>query len=488
MSVGNSGKPIALGFAVASTFALCFSTSAIAATELDSLKEQLEQQRKILDQQQKVIDRLEKQVNDVNASRQPRVAVATKEGTNVLVPGKAQVEIYGGFIPFAETVRASGATTPAPSPRPNQLAATAFTGANQPARGRLTVGTSHIGFRGAIGIADDYQALWQIEAGAALDGDSGSIGGTNSFGLRNSRLGFGGPFGTVFYGNWDTPYKWISMPTVPLKGVGVFDYNAIIGNPGFGVFGTTTQFGRAAGKADAAFDRRQGNSIQYWTPVIAGFSARVAYSFDEGRSSSSASTEIDPRIWSLSAGYSDGPLSVQYAYEQHNDYFGMSQLGGAGAATATNKSSKDSGHKLVGMYTAGKTRFTAIYEQLTYKNRDSGVLANVKEYKRDAYLFSVQREIGPGKAWASYGRAENGSCVTVGGTSCSTGGLGAETWNLGYSYHMNKYVDLFAAYYEIRNDEAGTYQPVHAVNIAPNATPAPGLRIQGLGVGATLVF
>jgi predicted porin len=244
----------------------------------------------------------------------------------------------------------------------------------------------------------------------------------------------------------------------------------------------------SAGKGDAAFDRRQGNSLQYWTPNFGGFSGRVGYSFDEGKSGSTAVAEISPNIWSLSAGYANNGFSLQYAYEQHNDYFGLSAIGGGAAASASNSSSKDSGHKLVGMYTIGATKLTAIVEQLRYRNDDSGNAANVDEYKRNAFVVGVQQTFGPGKAWLNFGKASDGSCTTVGGITCNTDGMGATYWNLGYVHSVHKLVDLFASYYNIDNDESGTYQPTFMLNVAPGSTPAPGLGIRGLGVGAVMAF
>lgn len=432
-----------------------------------------------------MIEKLEKQLDRPAAGSAPAAArPAAAAGIPVL--SKMEVEIYGGLIPFAESVRASGATTSAPADRPTQLAPATYTGTTQGSRGRVTVGTSHIGFRGSLAVAENYRALWQIEAGAALDGDSGGIGGTNVFGLRNSHVGLASPFGTLFVGNWDTPYKWASIPTVPLRGAATFDYNSLIGNPGFGVFGTTTQSGRANGKADAAFDRRQGNSLQYWTPSWNGLSGRLAYSLDEGKSSSATTPEIDPRLWSMSAGYTSGPLTLQYAYEEHRDYFGLTQLGG-GTLSAANGSSKDVGHKLVAMYAFGRTRLTAIAEQLRYRN-DDATPANVEEYKRNAYVVGVQQQFGPGKAWLSYGRASNGSCKLVGGGDCRTDELGAEMMTVGYVHSLNRLVDVYAAVYQLENGTSGTYQPVNSVNVPPNTTPAPGLTIRGVGVGAVMLF
>ena len=169
-----------------------------------------------------------------------------------------------------------------------------------------------------------------------------------------------GGFGTIFFGNWDTPYKWTTIAVAPLRGLNPFDYDNLMENPGFNVPGTTTQSGRVGGKADAAFSRRQGNSVQYWTPNWSGFAARFGYSANEGKTTIPGGATVSPDIWSASLAYEQGPLVVRYAYEQHNDYFGMAQLGGSAGGTATNSSSKDKANKLMGSYTIGGTRIVAI--------------------------------------------------------------------------------------------------------------------------------
>jgi predicted porin/uncharacterized coiled-coil protein SlyX len=470
--------------------ALIVTTPAIAQTELEEIKQQvaeqrrmLERQQKMLDEQQKVIDRLEKQLVSQEGAppKEPPPAPPPP------VTAKTPIEIYGALYPLAENISATGATAPAPANHPTQLPASAYTGTNQGGRNRLTVGTSNIGFRGTVDIAEGYKALWQIEAGAAIDGDSASIGGSNAFGLRNSAVGLTGPFGTAFFGNWDTPYKWSALATNILPGGQVFDDNNILGNPGFGVPGTTTQSTRVNGKADAAFDRRQGNSIQYWTPMWNGLTARFAYSFDEGKSGSTGIPVTSPEVLGASLSFENGPLALRYAYEQHNDYFGMTQLGGTAPST-TNTSSKDVGNKVIAIYTFGNTTVSGIYEWLRYSNSDSGAAANVSKYKRNGYYLMAQQKFGANKVWASYGSTNDGSCSTAGGVACTTGGLGAAEWVVGYVHNLNKYVDLYAVYYDIRNKESGTYQPVTSLNVPLNTTPAPGLNIQSFGVGMLFAF
>lgn len=494
-------------------FILPVRATAAEQTELEALKQQVEDQRKILDRQQKmleaqqaVIERLQRLANDPAASPSKEMsatpandAAATSPQQTASAPAKdtgpvqAQaspavppVEIYGSLYPLVERISATNATAQPPADRPNQLPASTYTGTNQGARTRLTLGTSNIGFRGTIDIGEGYKALWQIEAGAAIDGDSASIGNTNVFGLRNSAVGISGPFGTAFFGNWDTPYKWAALSTNILRGGQSFDDNGLLGNPGFGVPGTTTQSTRVSGKADAAFDRRQGNSVQYWTPAWNGISARLAYSFDEGKSGSTSTPVISPWVFGASVSYDNGPLVLRYAYEQHNDYFGMSQIGGA-APSATNTSSKDTANKFIVQYTFGATTVSGIYEWLRYSNDDLGA-GNVASYQRNGYYILAQQQFGPSRLWAAYGSTTHGRCSIVGGASCSSNGLGASEWVAGYTYNVNKYLDLYAVFYDIRNGTSGTYEPVTSLNVPVNTTPAPGLNIRSFGGGILLAF
>ena len=493
--------------------ALTISAPAIAQSELEALKQQLEEQRRILErqqkmleEQQKVIERLQRLANDQSAAApkettpaQPSVTTAStaketpapspNETTTVASqysPPATPVEIYGTLYPLVERIQGTNATFPAPLDRPSQLPATVYTGTDQGSRTRIVLGTSNIGFRGTVDIGAGYKALWQIEAGAAFDGDSASIGNTNVFGLRNSAVGITGPFGTAFFGNWDTPYKWAALSTNILRGGQGFDNNNLIANPGFGVPGTTTQSTRVNGKADAAFDRRQGNSVQYWSPVWNGLSARLDYSFDEGKSGSTSTPVISPWVFGASVSYDNGPLVLRYAYEQHNDYFGMSQIGGS-APSATNTSSKDTGNKIIAQYTFGDTTVSGIYEWLRYSNDDQGP-GNVASYRRNGYYILAQQQFGPSRLWAAYGSTTDGRCSTVAGGPCNTSGLGANEWVAGYTYNVNKYLDLYAVFYDIRNRTSGTYEPVTALNVPVNTTPAPGLNIRSFGGGMLLTF
>src|SRR6185295_5384101 len=112
-------------------------------------------------------------------------------------------------------------------------------------------GTTQWGFRGFETLAPGLKVVWQLESAFQIDQNTGP-----GLGARNSKVGLQGGWGEVNFGQWDTPYKFISLPINPFRAGYVFDYTAIMGNPGMGVPGTTTQFSRAGAKPDAAFDRR----------------------------------------------------------------------------------------------------------------------------------------------------------------------------------------------------------------------------------------
>lgn len=389
------------------------------------------------------------------------------------------VEIYGTVFQFLENAKTSGATSPAPADRPSQVGAGAYTGVNDEARSRITAGTSNLGFRGSENLGGGLKAIFQMESGFQVDGSPGP-GWAN----RNSHVGLTGSWGTVSLGMWDTPYKFISLVVNPIRVGYQADQTPVIGNPGFGTPATTTLSGRSGGKPDAAFDRRQGNMIQYMSPNFGGFSGRLMWSVNEGKGPAAAGGPvISPTVWSGYLMYDMGNLSLRYAYEQHDDYFGMSQLGGSGGATAANPGSKDTGHKFVANWRFGSTRIAGIYEQLEYKNDDTAAGA-VSSYKRASYYVIGEQKFGNHSLWAAYGRADDGSCGRVGGASCSTNSLGADYVSAGWVYNFSKRTQVIATYYRVNNKTSGTY----TVQPAVGAAVAPGADTSSFGVGIAHFF
>jgi predicted porin len=444
----------------------------------------------------------------VGASLFPRV-VAGQPAPQEPIP---LVEIYGTLVPFLEYGHTKGATAPGRymptgatgtlTNGPNQVATAAYTGINQPSRGVLDPSTSNIGFRGGVELMSNLSVIWQVESAVPVDG----TGPANTWASRNSNIGITGSWGTLFFGSWDTPYAWTTRSLVnPIRSGNLSDYNSIINNPGFGVSSVTTQSTRANAAADAAFERRQGNAVQYWTPNLAGFSARFGYSVNEGRTAAPAPTPTptasppspSPIVASAGVSFEYGPITLREGVEVHYDYFGMSFQGGAPAAAGTNRSSTDFGAKTVAQFlnkaSGFDTRVIGVAEYLSYKNRDNAVPntvtpvmnANVEHARWAFYGLLDQTLFGKHHFWVGGGKAMEGTCAKLGGSACSTTGLSAIDTVVGYIYRASKSTDFWVAGYRIKNDFAASYTTSPSLGTAP---PAPGATVEAFGVGILYTF
>lgn len=379
----------------------------------------------------------------------------------------ATFEIYGTLVPFLSVGRTTGATAAGPTMTSQVPVAT---GINQPGRVGLDVGTSNIGFRGGVDLMKNLAVVWQIESGVQFDG--GTV--ANTIAGRNSQLGLTGKWGTLFVGNWDTPYKWGTTQVVsPIRAGFIADFNGVLHGPGFGVNPIVTQQSRSNSLADAAFYRRVGNSIQYWTPIMSGFSARLHYGANELRTVRSATAPpINPNLFSGQLAYDTGPFRFRYGFEVHKDYFGVTQLQSAAQVAAaqpsnTNRSSLDHGHEIIAQYTNVKpgfdTRIVGVFEYLSYNNDDESPapmmgLAPAKAYSRAAFYGLIQQTLRTNHhLWLVVGQALDGSCELVGGATCSTNGLGANMTVLGYVYRFSRTTDFWAAAFRVTNSRSGQY-------------------------------
>lgn len=409
----------------------------------------------------------------------------------------ADVEIYGTLVPHLELMETSGATPLAERAGARQVADAAFTGIEEPARLRLTQGTSHIGFRGSVDVLGDaLKVVWQIESGVPLDGDPV----LNTFASRNSRLGFTGAWGTLFFGIWDNPYKWASLPVInPIAAGFVADYTALIGSPGFNVGALNLSPGYVANavpgpspvpRSNAAFYRRDSNSVQYWSPSLLGLSLRASYTTNEfsraarpAAGETPAVPELQPDVFSGLLSYDNGPLKLRYAIELHRDYFGLSLIGGAPGGTATNPSSRDLGQQGVASYTLAfgesvSTRLVATVDHLSYESDDS-VVGNVDRYERTSFYGLLDQALGGHHLWFAYGRATRGTCSVVGDAACSTDGLGAQMMTLGYLYRFSPNTDIYAVAYQVVNANAASFTPFPPID----PQPAPGADVRSVGIG-----
>ncbi len=417
---------------------------------------------------------------------------------NVVQADGGNVTIYGKLDASIEMVNRSGATragTPGPTGLGLGPANPAFgqgpgviSGINTRRQNRLQSNLSYIGFRGEEKLSADWSAVWQIESNAVIDGSGGPV---SYLGSRNTGVGLRGPMGTVMLGQWDTPYRWSTGRLSPLGVAGVGSYASMFGVPS-GVYSVNAYrgpSGQPGAPGDASFDRRAGDSVQYWSPQWNGFSVRLAYSGNEGRSPSGASApaKSNPQLLSGYIAYQNGPLFATYAVEHHRDYFGTRQLGTVAPASATDTSSSDIGHKFGIGYTFGDTTLGFAAERLKYKSSGGTGANELKSYRRDVYgLFASHRISPAGTVRATLMRAGDPKCSLYGsGTSCSGKGFGATQYIVGYDHKLSNRTSLYALYSHIDNKKyAGYTFPNNGVV----ANSAVGSDPQALGIGIRHFF
>lgn len=342
------------------------------------------------------------------------------------------VSIYGFLKVDAEWVSAGGA------------------GGGLPSGKRLSNNLSVLGFRANEDLGGGLAAWAQIETNVRVDTGDGPWGGRNTaVGLRSTSLG------ELVLGQWETPLRFVSVYAIDPFTAGIFASNGIMGN-GFAT--------AANGASSSSFDRRQPNLIQYWSPNLDGFAARIAYAFSEEKSDKTA-----PDLFSGLLSYNKGPLYAAYGYELHREYFG------AGSA--------DTAHRIGIAYSFGQgTRLRGSWERLRYEP------APGQQLSRAAWQLALTQELGAqGQLRASYVKAQasRGNATAAVGSIAKPGtDSGASQISLGYGHTLSKRTELWAAYTRIDNGAAALY------NLSANGLAGlkAGQDPQGLGLGITHKF
>lgn len=276
--------------------------------------------------------------------------------------------------------------------------------------------------------------------------DTGTGTGTGSIAARDTRVGLEGRYGTIFAGNWNTPYSAATAGLDPFYPTSA-GYSSIMGN------GSASSADNVSDKA--SFDRRQQNSIHYWSAPWRGLSVRMARGLGEERPASGAR----PALTSAVAAYEQGALFLIAAHERHDDYQGPGRT--------------DRGSKLGAAYRWGMTRIAVVAELLQYETA-SGPL------ERGAYYVSATHQIGAhgirfGVAKAAHGAAGGPQKI---GFITSGGQTGATHATLGYDYNLSKRTSVFAYYTQLRNSSNGVVD--YAIN---GMGASAGATLKGSAVG-----
>jgi predicted porin len=307
---------------------------------------------------------------------------------------------------------------------------------------RLSNYRSVLGFRGTEDLGGGVTALFQIEGTLAPDTGMGSPA------ARDTRVGLDGPLGTLFAGNWSLPYNTATASLDPYYPT-TAGYMSIMGNGAGATVNNTSD--------TSSFDRRQQNSVHYWSPVWRGVQLRVARSAAEERPANGAR----PYLTSGAVVYEQGNWYATGAWEGHHAYQGP---GG-----------NDTGAKLGAAYRFGATRVALIGEQLKYAT-PGGTL------KRKSAYVSLAHQMGRHAVKLGVARAGDGKGSAAVGTRVGQVRKGAATgathYTVGYDYTFTKRTSVFAFYTHLKNQRNA------AVDFAINGlAPATGATLKGASLG-----
>jgi predicted porin len=379
------------------------------------------------------------------------------------------VQVYGTLNVNLQYAEASDATPP---------------GTNIAPRAAISIDSTNIGVRGTLAVDHGLKVVYQCETQASVDGED-----TRAICNRNSRVGLTGGWGTLFYGNWDTPYKSLAYGTKaddPMGNTDVFGFQGIFGTPGYRVRSTAFNGAALPAAGNAGFDQRAANSVAYWTPKISGLSGRVQYSVNEFRT---ADGRVDPQLLAAAVNFDAGGLSVGVAAEYHEDMFGIRTTSGSNAGT---NAAKDLGLKLAAGYelplAAGTLTVNGMVEQLTYEQENAG--AGFKEYSRLAWLLGAKFRMGNHEFRARYSAALDPDIKAADGTTLAPTAeddLAAQQVSLGYAYHLAKSTQVFAFATQIMNEDRAQYTFGVSGSSVVTAVPAGADPVAG-GLGIRYAF
>lgn len=356
--------------------------------------------------------------------------------------------------------------------------------------GRVGVSTdsTNIGIRGTADLGKfGLGAIYQCETSANIDGV-----GVSGICNRNSRLGLTSPvYGTLFYGNWDSPYKAVWYGTKgddPFGNTDVYDAAGIMGSPGFKTRSTASGSAAAftASQTPTTFNVRAANSIAYHSPKIFGLTVKAQHSTNEFASNSG---DISPNLWSVSGNYERGPLSVFAAYERHDDYFGLNVIAGNAAAPLT-KTNVDTGVRVGAGYELaspfGATTIGATYEWLDY-SQEHTVAGQLESVSRSAVMVGAKHRMGNHEFRLRYAYAD-GLDTNFNGNGPGAVGSGAQQYAIGYAYHLTKAAQAYAYFTKIENERNATYTFATAGVAAVTGNFTAGADPMALGLGMRYAF
>lgn len=314
----------------------------------------------------------------------------------------------------------------------------------------LSTNTTVIGFRGSYGFAaEPYKVVWQVEQNFNPDTDAG-----DTWSNRDTFLGIKTPAGLFRAGRMDTPYKRMGLRNSL--------YATTVGDP-FAILGKSSISG-------ARLDLRGANSL-YWNGEVAGVKLAAQYAMDQdsaeyvlpdGTTIQGTDSYIDDNeadMYSLSAAYSLGGLTLSSAYEKYSEIYGGEVEGWRAGLR----------------YSAGPATVGAIFEDI---DTDDAVAAG--SLSRSAYGVYGRYRILPrttiGAQWMHANESE-----------LAGGDDEADQFTVAIHQQIFKPLTVYFAATTTRNGDNGRYRSADYAHGDRIAT-VPGGDPMALSLGSKFVF
>ena len=306
-------------------------------------------------------------------------------------------------------------------------------------RMNLSSNASRLGFRGSKKIGE-LTGIWQIEQEVQINLGNSKDDTNNRLASRDTFAGLRGGFGTLRVGKFDTPFKTAREP--------------------FNLFGDQLGDMRNLTRVgDAKFDERLNNMLEYQSPVLSGFQAKLAYSFHSG-TSAVTTNGVDQKedATSLSLGYKAGNLDVTLAYESY----------GSNVATTGKRNST---RAAIAYKVTPELRVMGFYQTAESKtgSKDEGA---------DVTGLGLEYMITP--TVALKGQYMN--------RKANAANSDASMYTVGAEYRYDKALRFYASYASLDNDSAVKLTPWKEGRTAAPSAGTNGKTTSGLSVGMRYDF
>ncbi|TKD63063.1 porin [Cobetia marina] len=273
---------------------------------------------------------------------------------------------------------------------------------------------STFGAKGEHKINDDivgyFKAEWEYDADEAKGGSNGLNGGDQAY------VGAKGSFGDARIGSWDQLMDdWIQDP---------------ISNNEY--FDLTDSSSNISDGTDTSAQTREGNKLQYMSPVMGGLQFAVGSNF-EGDGEDENVTDSNQASFFAGAKYTVGGFSVAGVYDNLDQF------------EATNGSDIGDQYGITGQYTVDALRIAVKAERFAGEEDDTDV---------DYYGIGARYGYGMGDVYGGYQYVDAEDNSTL--ASDNGGDDSFNEFNLGVTYNISSAMYTYIEYAQYdRSGDAG---------------------------------